>query len=64
MLRLFSTTAMQAAAVPFTRMYKGFKVVWNDRVHRSAAGDAISDMAIDKNLAELTADGIAEIQQR
>lgn len=65
MLRLFTTSAVQAAAFPFTRVYRGIRrIVWNDRVHRSVEGDEISDMAVDKNISELMADGIAEIQHR
>jgi len=44
--------------------YRGIRIVWNDRVHRSVEGDEISDMAVDKNISELMADGIAEIQHR
>jgi len=64
MLRLFTTSAVQAATFPFTRVYRGIRIVWNDRVHRSVEGDEISDMAVDKNISELMADGIAEIQHR
>jgi hypothetical protein len=30
----------------------------------STEGDEISDMAVDKNMSELMADGVAEIQHR
>ena len=64
MQRFFSATAFQAAAIPFARMYRGMTIVWNDHVHRSAEGHAISDEIVDKNLDELRSDGVVKIQHR